>query len=210
MRHGPPITVSSNMLTSEAKKVFDQHRLLFIPVVDEGELRGILARRDLREAAHHVSATQNPFELEYFNTRLKVKDLMVRNPITMSTENTVSEALVQGRKLGRSFYPVIDDDKLVGTVSDIDIFNSLSQIMGAYDDEQIFSFSLLPDEVKDEKIPEIINLIHENGGVLFSFFKLKQPNSGDRRIHFRFKGTDPQKVRDVIKNQGYSIEDEEI
>lgn len=92
-----PVTITSDTLASEALSVFEQHPQPFLPVVDNDRLRGILARRDLREAASCVTAAESIHELNYFNTRLKVKDLMVRKPETLSVDDTVETALSKGK-----------------------------------------------------------------------------------------------------------------
>ncbi len=208
MRKEKPITINSDMLSSKAKEIFDEHKLLFIPVVDNGKLRGILARRDLMKAAHHVSATGSIHELDYFNNSLKVKDLMVRKPITMSINDSVRKALAEGKKLGRSFYPVMDGDKLVGTVSDLDIYNSLSQIMGV--DEVVCGISIDGEDLKNCSVADIVRGIYNAGGTLFSLFTFKQVDSNRERIFIRFKSEDKEKVISELRKIGckMSIEEE--
>ena len=203
MRKEKPITINSDMLTSEAKAIFDEHKLLFISVVDDKKLRGILARRDLMKAAHHVTATGSMHEMDYFNNRLKVKDLMVRKPITMSINDSVKKALSEGKKLGRSFYPVMDGDNVVGTVSDLDIYNSLSQIMGV--DEAVHDISIDGETLESCPVTDIIQEIYSAGGSLFSFFTFKQMDSDNERIFIRFKSEDKDNVISRLEKLGCKI-----
>lgn len=198
-----PITISSDMLASEAMKIFDEHKVRFIPVLDEGKLRGILARRDLREAASCATATQNIHEVNFFNTRLKVKDLMVRKPITVSVNDTVETALTKGAKLGRSFFPVMDGEKLLGTTSDMDIFNSLYQILGVY--EKLSGITLEGDQIKRNDIKEIVQEIALAEGTLHSLFTLKEPESDKKRVLLRFKAEDLKKVVIALEGKGYQV-----
>ena len=128
--HKNPVTISSEASASDAGNLLDEKKLPFIPVVDAGKLRGILTRRDLREAASCATATQSIHEVNYFNTRLKVKDLMIRMPLTLSVDDTVETALARGRQFGRSFFPVMDGGNLVGTISGRDITAAFHQILG--------------------------------------------------------------------------------
>ena len=198
-----PVTIHSDMLASEALDVFESCGQPFIPVVDDGRLRGILARRDLREAASCVTAAESIHELNYFNTRLKVKDLMVRKPETLSVNDTVETALAKGRKFGRSFFPILDGDQLTGTVSYLDIFDSLYQILG---EEDLASLSLECGQQGGERMAaEVVRAVDETGGTLYSLFRLKDPETGVRRLIVRFRSADPEAVVAAIREKGYQI-----
>ncbi len=199
-----PITIHSDMLASEALSVFAQCGLPFIPVVDDGRLRGILARRDLREAASCVTAAESIHELNYFNTRLKVKDLMVRKPETLSANDTVETALSKGKKFGRSFFPILDGDRLTGTVSYLDIFDSLYQILGI--EEEIAGVSLECGRQGGERMAvEVVEAVAAAGGILHSLFNLKDPQSGKQRLVVRFKAPDPDAVIQAVEASRYQI-----
>ena len=49
--HKNPDTMSSDCSTKEAINLFEKNRVPFMAVVDNGKFRGLIARRDLREAA---------------------------------------------------------------------------------------------------------------------------------------------------------------
>jgi len=199
-----PITIHSDMLASEALSVFEQHGLPFIPVVDDSRLRGILARRDLREAASCVTAAESIHELNYFNDRLKVKDLMVRKPETLSASDTVETALFKGKKFGRSFFPILDGDRLTGTVSYLDIFDSLYQILGI--EEEIAGVSLECGQQGGERMAaEVVRAVDTAGGTMYSLFKLRDPQTGKQRLVVRFKAPDPGAVIEAVKAGGYQI-----
>ena len=53
------VTIAGDVTASEALKMFNEYKLPFLPVVDDGRLRGILARRDLRQAAGFTIYTRN-------------------------------------------------------------------------------------------------------------------------------------------------------
>ncbi len=198
-----PLTIESDMLASEAMTLFDKHHIPFITVVDDGRLRGLLARRDIREAASCVTAAQSIHELRFFNTKLKVKDLMVRKPETLSINDTVETALIKGKKFGRSFFPVMDGESVRGTVSDIDIYTSLYQILGV--DEKTGGISLEYDHEDEVSIKELVTDIDAAGGSVHSIFRMRKPKSGQKRILIRFKAENQKKVAEAVKTKGHRI-----
>jgi acetoin utilization protein AcuB len=198
-----PVKISSNMTAGEAMKIFDEHDKLFIPVVDKGKLRGILAKNDLREAASWVTATENIHELNFFNSRLKVKDLMVRKPVTLSADDPVEVALSTGAKLGVRFFPVKDGEEVVGTVSDSDIFKSLYQILGV--GEGMCGITLENDEIATEDIADLVKEIAAVGGSIHSLFMLKDSKSNKGKLLLRFKSNNLEEIVSRINSKGYRI-----
>ncbi len=198
-----PVTISSDMTASKAIELFNELKVPFLPVVDEGKLRGILPRRDIRQAATCVTATDSIHEINYFNSRLKVKDLMVRKPITLSVDDTVDTALAKGAQFGRSFFPVMDADKLVGTVCNRDIVGTLHQILGV--DKNLCAITLEVEDADNDIVKEIVSLVYSAGASIHSLFRLANPENGSQRLLIRFDTSRFGRVRATIGDQGYRI-----
>ncbi len=198
-----PVTIPSDMTASEARDLFDELKVPFLPVVDDGRLRGLLARRDIRQAASFVTGTDDVHEMTFFNTRMKVKDLMVRKPITLSLDDTVETALVRGAQFGRSFFPVLDHERVVGTVSDQDIFRTLYQILGV--DQKLFSITLEDGELNEETIKEVVLTVYSFSASIYSLFTLVDPEDNRKRLLMRLKIEDPTAVQNALREKGYHI-----
>lgn len=119
---GDPITIGGDTLVSEAKRLLTENNLHALPVVEAGKLRGLVTRHHLLRAGHYVLRTQDPDELDFFATRLKVKDIMVRNPATVEASDSMRHCLRKGRELGVAQFPVMDAGKVVGVISANEIF----------------------------------------------------------------------------------------
>jgi acetoin utilization protein AcuB len=120
--HAEPLTLGGDTLVSEAKRLLSENNLHALPVVDGPRLRGLVTRANLLRMGHFVLHTQNPDEFNFFVTRLKVKDIMVRNPATVQADDTMEHCLLLGRQLGVAQFPVLDGDALVGVISANEIF----------------------------------------------------------------------------------------
>jgi len=198
-----PITVTGDMLASEAKALFNQHKMPFIPVVENGRLRGILSGKDLREAASSVTGTQSIHEMNHFNNRLKVKDLMVRKPITLTAEDEVEKALTIGRTFSRSFFPILENEKLVGAISDRELSRSLYEILGV--DDKLSGIVLEMAEPYGANIKKIVMSIFAEGSELMGFFTLKDPETNKRRLLLRFDTVYFERIKAVIEQAGSSV-----
>lgn len=117
-----PMTISSDTLVTDAKRLLSENKLHALPVVDNGHLRGLVTRVSLLRSGHFVLRTQDPDEFHFFATCLKVKDIMVRHPVTVDASDSMQDCLRKGRELGFGQFPVMEDGKLVGLISANEIF----------------------------------------------------------------------------------------
>ena len=99
----PPETTVSN-----AAKLMAERKVGAIMVVDERGLVGIFTERD---AVFRVIAR----DLDSQTTRLI--DVMTKEPITISPDNSFGYALLVMHENGFRHVPVIEDGKLIGVVS---------------------------------------------------------------------------------------------
>lgn len=198
-----PVSIHSDALVREAQELVQRHGLRYVPVVDHGVLRGVLRRRDLYEAATYVTSRQNVYELRYFNERLKVKDLMIRKPKTISADEPVEEAMRKGAELGVSFFPVMEAGKLVGTVSYEEIFETFAQVLGVR--EKWVGITLEDVEIGPSTLREISQKVEETGAVLRSIFTLKQQSAKASKVVIRVETQRPEELLERFKQAGYRI-----
>ena len=109
-----PISVSPDTLAVEAQKIMKENRIRRLPVVDKGKLVGIVTFRNLIEAAPSSANSLSIHELNYLIMKIKVKDLMKKNVITVSPEDTVIDAIVRGVEKGIGGFPVVDEQGQFG------------------------------------------------------------------------------------------------
>lgn len=198
-----PDTISSDLSAKEAMNLFETKRVPFLAVVDNDRFKGFLARRDLREAASWAIATQDIYEVEFFNEHLKVKDIMVRKPVTISMNDTVETAIEKGRQFGRTFLPVMDGEKLVGTLSNRDFTHALGQVLGTR--EGLHSASIEVNGNSNITIKKVLEDIFSMGLEIKGLFTLKDPDSGSKRLIIRFEAKCLKRIVSLIEEKGYNL-----
>lgn len=196
-----PVTVTSDTLVVDAQRLVSDHDLRILPVVDEGRLRGVLTRKNLNEAANCVARTQNIHEVNYFVNRLKVKDLMNRMVKTVNDDDTVEYCMLKGQRESVSTFPVLREGSLVGLVSEVEIFNSLLQILGA--EEKWHGVSIGPVEVPSGTLSRVAALVEDSGATLHAVFTMRIKNSTKKKIILRFESENLAQVVDVLRQTGY-------
>lgn len=126
-----PITVGSETPIAEAKRIMRDNNIRRLPVVDKGKLVGIVTERMILEASPSPATSLSIYELHYLLSKMKVKDVMVKNPITVSPDTTFEETLLLGQEKRIGAFPVLDKGKLVGIATESDLVRFITSVWGA-------------------------------------------------------------------------------
>ncbi|QYX56333.1 CBS domain-containing protein [Roseovarius sp. SCSIO 43702] len=118
---GKVITATPDMLISEAAAILAERRIGGLVVSTDGSsIEGILSERDIVRSLAARGATC----LED-----KVADLMTRNPVCCSREDTSDQVLLRMTEGRFRHMPVVEDGKLAGIVTIGDVVSArLSQL----------------------------------------------------------------------------------
>jgi acetoin utilization protein AcuB len=116
------VTIRSSDSLLHASKVLKEQGFRHLPVVDgNGQLVGILTDRDIKRASASEATSLDIHELLYLLDQLDVSKVMTKKPRTVAPKTPVKEAagLMITHKIG--CLPVLDGNRLVGIVTDIDL-----------------------------------------------------------------------------------------
>jgi CBS domain-containing protein len=140
-----PITVPPDASVEEVVATLRQHELPGVPVVDgDGRCLGIVTEADLvlpddqgdLHIPHYINLFGGTVFLEplgRFEQRLrkafaaKATDMMTSDPDTVAPETTVQEAARLIHRSGHNRLPVVEDGRLVGVVTRVDVLGALAR-----------------------------------------------------------------------------------
>lgn len=158
------VTIDKNADIFEAHKKMTEHNIRHLPVVEEDNfLIGIVTDRDIRSALPYDLFKSDDYAKEQEKiSELKVKDVMTKDPFTISPSNTIGDALllVQGKRVGA--FPVVDEKgKLKGILSVRDLIRTFINVLGIGEpgtlicllvEEKIGQLKKIVDAITEEKI----------------------------------------------------------
>jgi acetoin utilization protein AcuB len=196
------VTVTSDTLVSQANRILAEKELRALPVVDDGRLRGLITRKMCLRAAENAMRGQGIFEFQYFTSQLRVKDLMVRNPLTIDAGDTMENCLRRGQEHGVSQFPVLEGGKVVGLVSATEIFSLAAHMLGVWD--SCCSMTLEPLVIEAGTLVRLARVIENSGGLCNSLITIGN-DAGPRRIVVRFSASDPGAVVRAVEGAGFRI-----
>jgi CBS domain-containing protein len=119
------ITADRTMPISEAHKIMQDNDIRRLPVADGDTLLGIITIGDVREASPSDATTLSIWELNYLWAQLTVEKIMTRNVLKVSPDTPILNAAQMMLENKVSGLPVVQDDKLVGVITESDIFRML-------------------------------------------------------------------------------------
>jgi CBS domain-containing protein len=211
------ITVTPETLVGKVAALLSEHRISAVPVVDKGQLVGIVSEADLLHRyeigtdcalsgdpwwMRLFSADRSPAEYVKSHAR-QVRDIMTREVTTVAPDTALAEiaSLLEKRRIKR--VPVVEQGRLMGIVSRSDLVHALASMQGSgrntgpIADEAIRS--LLMAELRRQTWwrPELSNVTVQEGVVTYGgVIELE-----NERIAARVAAETVQGVRDVVDNR---------
>jgi acetoin utilization protein AcuB len=201
-----PITVSPDTLAVEAQKIMKENKIRRLPVVDKGKLVGMVTFRNLIEAAPSSATSLSIHELNYLIMKIKVKDLMKKNVIAVSPEDTVIDAIVRGVEKGIGGFPVVDEQgRLVGIVTETQIARAMIQLFGTDSKNEIISLENV--DLQPGTFGKIVSLVEKLGITIISMFSLPRRTTDLLRVYIRIKAGQREEALAELKKADYEIAD---
>jgi len=120
-----PETVTTDTSLKEALDLIRSRPFRHLPVLDEnGKLAGIVTEKSLVYASPTPTTTLSVFEVDYILSRTKIGQVIQGPVITVGPDLPIEEAarLMVDHRIG--CLPVVEDDELIGIISDTDIFRA--------------------------------------------------------------------------------------
>ncbi len=127
-----PVTVSEDTPIDEALKLMREKKVRRLPVLGKkGELVGIVAEKDILYASPSPATSLSIHEIHYLVSRIKVAEIMRKKVITVGDDTPLEEAarVMADNQIGA--LPVMHDGKLVGIVTETDLFNVFTEQLAA-------------------------------------------------------------------------------
>jgi len=192
------ISTEAQASMAEALNLMKENHIKTLPVFDREALVGVLTDRDLKRASASDATLLEIHELLHLLTRIKVRDIMSRNPITIPDTYTVEEAAEVLRDHHISGAPVMDaKGRMVGIISQNDLFNALMSLTGIKRRGIHLAF-----EVEDQpgSIKTLVDTIRRYGGRMASILSTyDRAPQGSRYVYIRAYQIDREKITAMVE-----------
>jgi len=190
------ITVDENDSMHDAMKLLKENDIHMLPVLKKGKLVGIVTDRDLKKASASDATTLEIHELFYLLTRIKVKNLMTKEAITVPSDFTVEETAQVLQKNKISGVPVVNTEgQIVGTITKTDLFRVLISLTGVGSKGIQFGLQV---EDRPGSIKEVADSIRLFGGRMVSILSsYDDVPEGYRKVYIRMRSIERSELRNL-------------
>ena len=178
----------------------DLHRL---PVIENDKLVGLVTEGTIAEASPSKATSLSIYEMNYLLNKTKVKDVMIKEVITVSAYASLEDAtyLMYKNKVG--ILPVVDNEQLYGVITDRDIFAAFLQVSG-YGEEGVRARFIVDN--KAGELGKIIRLVSDKEYNIVSTVQIAT-KSGKVVIEVQIEGkVDLEEVRSLFEDAGIEVD----
>ncbi len=199
------ITIDPEAGILEAKAKLEKHHIHSLPVVEGDDLlTGIVTDRDIRSALPSGLLSDQDRESEKERLAyLKIKNIMTKNPVTVSPSQTLEDALLLMQKVRVGAFPVVDQKgKVVGIISRQDLMRAFINVLGI---EQPGTLLCILAEDKLGTMKKIVDAISEERIPFGSILVARHWEEGKRMVFPYLLTNNVTAVKRRLKDLGFTL-----
>jgi acetoin utilization protein AcuB len=199
------ITVDARTPILEAQEIMRQKKIKRLPVLKGGALVGFVTKHMLLEASPSPATSLSVHELNYLVSKMTVEEIMVKDPITIASDLPVEEAVWLGNERGIGGFPVVDNSRLVGIITESDMTRVISEVLGLRGEGQRITIKGLGDRLGE--LRDIIGVLDEHKTPLMSIMSVPRKKEDDWYVVLRVKSSDTNKIVTALKEKSFDVVD---
>ncbi len=197
------VSVDEKTLIDDAKKIMEAHKIRRLPVMKKDKLVGLVTERMLLGAAPSPATSLSIHELHYLLAKMTVKEIMLKNPSTISPDIPAEEALQLGQEKGYGAFPVVENNRLVGMVTESDIVRMMTRVLGVKERGKKIDISASNNF---GNMKQIMDILDKNKTVLLSLMTLPPEKwEKDWLVMLRLKSEDVGPIAKELKSSGFNV-----
>jgi len=196
------VAVDEKTSIHDATKIMDAHKIRRLPVMKRNKLVGLVTKHMLLEASPSPATALSIHELHYLLAKMTVKDIMVEKPYTISPDMPAEEALQLGQDMGYGGFPVVEDGRLVGMVTESDIVRLMTRVLGVREMGKRIDIKA---SGAFGNMQRIMSILDKNKTVLLSLMSLKETEEEEWLIVLRLDSEDAEPIAKELTSSGFNV-----
>jgi acetoin utilization protein AcuB len=117
------VSISPYENINTAYNIMREYGIRHLPVVEQAKVVGIISSGDVREARPSDATSLSIWEVNYLWEKIRVNEAMTQKVVTVGADAILIDAIKLMVAHKFSSLPVVVDDRLVGILTETDIFN---------------------------------------------------------------------------------------
>jgi acetoin utilization protein AcuB len=196
-----PFTISPDQTIPDAHEIMTKQGVKRLPVMQNGKLVGVVSKEDIAQASPSKATAFSVGELTYLLAKTKISKVMTKNPVAISSTALLEEAATMMRDNSVGFLPVVDNGRLVGVITESDIFDSFIELLGFR--EQGTRLTIEADDAPG--IMSNLTSIFAKYGANITHVAVYRGASGKSDVVIGINSLNTTDMEKSIEEQGYKI-----
>lgn len=191
-------TVAPETTAAQALALCREKRVRHLPVLESGDLVGVVSDRDLRSATPALGDSNRAAALK----EIRVEDVMSREVRTAHPDDPIEQAANTMRERRIGCLPVVEDEELAGIITASDVMAALVHLLGAHEPGSRIEVSL-PD--RPGSMAGAVVTLRDAGVNLISVISAPETEDGGHTAVFRVSTINPQGVVEDLESAGFTV-----
>ncbi len=197
----PVVTIQSSATISDALSLMNDSGVHRIPVLKETKLIGLITDGNIQKASPTKATSLSMYEINYLLSKTTVADYMTKQVITIHSDALLEEAVRLMRTNRISCLPVMEQDALVGIITEDDIFDAFISLLGFMDTGTRIAIAVKEDKVG---ILADITAIMKDYGASITHLAVYEEDNG-KLVIVRINTLESDQIVKKLKDAGYEV-----
>lgn len=195
------ITVTSQTKIFDAvdlMKKYDIHRL---PVIDNDRLVGLITEGMIQEALPSKATSLSVHEVNYLLNKTVVADVMIKDVKTVAPDAELEDGIYLMRQNKINVLPVLEGEKLVGIITNNDIFDAFLKLTGYYEGGTRVQLKILED--KKGVLARVTKILADHD---FSILTVIVDHKTEATIvEIQLSSKETEEIKQLLTDNGYEV-----
>ena len=179
-------------------KKYDIHRL---PVLENEQLVGLITEGTIQAALPSKATSLSVHEVNYLLNKTVVADVMITEVKTISPDAQLEDGIFLMRQNKINVLPVLEGEKLVGIITNNDIFDAFLKLTGYHEGGTRVQLKIIED--KKGVLARVTKLLADNELSILTIIANHKNNGTIVEIQLSSKETD--RIKEILTNAGYEV-----
>lgn len=197
-----PITVAPDTTIHDAAVLMRRNHFHRLPVVDMGELVGMILDRDILKVSPSPATSLAKYEITALLNQMTVSEIMKRDVPTITQDATLDEAALIMYRHNINSLPVMSSiGAVVGIITERDIFKTIVDVMGLDSGKVRLTIEV---ENKVGMVRDIAGAIADAGYNIHSLATVPRAD-GLYDIAVRISVDDEASIKAILEQKGFKV-----
>jgi acetoin utilization protein AcuB len=198
-----PVTIQVGASIAELSTLMKENKLKKVPVLDGEKLVGIVTDKDVDRVSPSGATLLSVFEISALLAKTTVKDAMTKDVVTCTPDTYIEDAAILMRQNKINALVVVEDEKVVGIITESDMLSSLIAMLGGNTEGNQYI-------IETEDVPGVLNRVggitHDMGINMNNFVFTQRTADGKAELLIKTsKDGRIKEVADAFRLAGFTV-----